>query len=234
MPSCLPIRQSACQRSGASRRSPSHPRPRTAPARELAYCRRRERKVTPARLTGLLRSLKIFGVHPRELKICHPWSWKRASLAGLLLALLGVPAIASDYGRPLYQWSDEQGTIRYTPYPGEVPRSRRSSLQRVESITSIFAPPPSRSALPPVGAGLPSAATAASAVDEAVLQLDEEAAAIARLQASIARDKALLENLISDPETAASREESADLSTIAERLPRHQAELQALLERRGP
>jgi len=185
-------------------------------------------------LTGLLRSLNIFGVHPRELKICHPWSWKRASLAGLLLGLLGAPATASDYGRPLFQWVDAQGTVRYTPYPEEVPRSRRASLQRVESITGAYWPPAAASALPPVDAGLPSAAAAAPPLDEAAAQLGEEAAAIARLQASIARDKALLENLISDPETAGALEESADLSAISERLPRHQADLEALLERRGP
>ena len=147
---------------------------------------------------------------------------KRSLVAGLLLALLGHPAAAVDYGKPLFQWRDGKGIVRYTPYPEEVPRSQRSTLERVDPLAGTerdpFAPP---------GAGaLPERP---GEVARRPGDVDQE---IARLELGIARDKAVLERLISDPETAQGIEDSADLAIIAERLPRQQAELAALLERR--
>lgn len=147
---------------------------------------------------------------------------KRSLVAGLLLALLGHPAAAVDYGKPLFQWRDGKGIVRYTPYPEEVPRSQRSTLERVEPVEGT-----ARDAFAPPGAGgveeRPGDGPRRSG------DVDQE---IARLELGIARDKAVLERLISDPETAQGIEDSEDLAIIAERLPRQQAELQKLLERR--
>ena len=147
---------------------------------------------------------------------------KRSLVAGLLLALLGHPAAAVDYGKPLFQWRDGKGIVRYTPYPEEVPRSQRSTLERVKPLDGMARD----GFVPPGGSGVPGRSGGGSTHPG---DFDQE---IAYLEVSIARDKAVLERLISDPETAQDTEDSADLAVIAERLPRQQAELEALLERR--
>ena len=147
---------------------------------------------------------------------------KRTLVAWLLLALLGHAASAIDYGKPLFQWRDAKGSIRYTPYPDEVPRSQRSTLERVKPLDGMARD----GFVPPGGSGVPGRSGGGSTHPG---DFDQE---IAYLEVSIARDKAVLERLISDPETAQGTEDSADLAVIAERLPRQQAELEALLERR--
>ncbi len=158
---------------------------------------------------------------------------KRALATWLLLALLGAPAAASDYGRALFQWVDAEGTVRYTAFPEEVPRSQRGTLQLVEASGAADWSPATAPALPAVDAAPPNALAEVPTLGEAVALAGEIDVAIARLEANIARDKAMLEVLISDPEMAQSLEESADLAAITERLPREQADLQALMERRG-
>lgn len=190
-----------------------------------------KRRSRRARLTSTPRSLRIAIVSRHIPDVFH--LAKRALCTWGLLALLGAPASANEYGRPLFRWVDAKGTVRYTPYPGEVPRSRRPTLERVEAgIGAEWSPQPA-SDLPAVGAGATSATSGVPPAEDPAGPPGELEAAIARLEASIARDQALLENLISDPETAETLEDSADLSAIAERLPRQQANLQALLERRG-
>lgn len=179
-------------------------------------------------MTDPLRSSKIRRVKSRTAKRLPRLA--RALCAWLLLAPLAGPASANDYGLPLFQWRDAQGTVRYTTYPDEVPRSQRATLRRVEASISSGWNLETASAVPAAAAGAAAGLPAPGNASEPASETD---AAIARLEATIARDKALLESLISDPEGVQTLEDSPDLSAIAERLPRQQADLEALLERRG-
>ena len=79
----------------------------------------------------------------------------RAAAAGLAL-LLGValpnpPAWAQARAPVLYQWTDENGNVRYTPDPERVPSSRRDSMQRLEPGVPPSAPPPAGACAQPGG-----------------------------------------------------------------------------------
>ena len=184
-----------------------------------------------ARLTCTPRSSKILIVKKRISDKLH-LATRALCLWGLMLPL-GTPASASEYGRSLFQWVDAEGSVRYTPYPEDVPRARRASLQRVTGgPTATWSPGPNAE-LPAVGAAATGAPSAPPDFGEVAGIPGDLEAAIANLQASIARDQALLANLISNPETAQTLESSSDLAVIAERLPHQQADLEALLERLG-
>jgi hypothetical protein len=104
-----------------------------------------------------------------------------AGLAALIgLALASTGAFASDPSSVLYQWTDEQGNVRYTPDPDRVPSGQRATLQPVEPgmpatsapgrpVTAPTEPappplqPPPAASAPPAPVAVPSAVAAPSA-----------------------------------------------------------------------
>jgi hypothetical protein len=56
----------------------------------------------------------------------------RTPAAALALLLSLAACSARDAGGALQQWTDEQGNVRYTTSPEQVPRDRRYTLTRVE------------------------------------------------------------------------------------------------------
>ena len=67
---------------------------------------------------------------------------RRQAAVALAAALLGPAAWAE-----VWQWTDSEGVVRYTPNPDRVPESQRGSLIRVEPGMEMPAPSPSK---PPV------------------------------------------------------------------------------------
>jgi hypothetical protein len=67
---------------------------------------------------------------------------RRQAAVALAAGLLGPAASAE-----VWQWTDAEGVVRYTPNPDRVPESQRGSLVKVEPGMEIPAPSPSR---PPV------------------------------------------------------------------------------------
>ena len=104
-----------------------------------------------------------------------------AGLAALIgLALASTGAFASDPSSVLYQWTDEQGNVRYTPDPDRVPSGQRATLQPVEPgmpatsapgrpVTAPTEPappplqPPPAASAPPAPVAVPSAVAAPAA-----------------------------------------------------------------------
>lgn len=139
-----------------------------------------------------------------------------------------APAAPADNGT-LYQWTDEQGVVRYTPDRGRVPGSARD----VQEIVAPAAPAPEANGAP-APAALP-ALMGSKLPDELVSPGEpppsndaELAAQIAELREAIARDQASLEEMV-----AAARAEGADadgtrLQAIANRLPMMRQELARL------
>jgi hypothetical protein len=165
----------------------------------------------------------------------------------LLLALLGSPAAAD-----VWQWTDAEGVVRYTPDPERVPAGRRDTMVKVEpgmpaprprgaptpgavyapsqelprGVDPFNAPDQARSLeavdVPEPGPGDPPAGAAAPAPSFA------ERSRRAEIAARIAADEEALKQLISNPD--APPPDSAELREIARRLPALQAELRALDE----
>jgi len=166
------------------------------------------------------------------------------ALALCALGLALAACAARSPGRDLYQWSDDQGNVRYTASPDAVPRSWRHTLARVEPGRSAEAnaelspgartlPRPAPSATewlrgeapPDAGASTEAAgAPPASATPEDVAALD---AAIRSLETEIAAAEIALADQI------AGSEQGAGVREASERLPQLQAELRALRERRA-
>ncbi len=177
--------------------------------------------------------------------------FRRARLLAVTMAGLCIAASigARDWGRPLFEWTDAQGVVRYTSYPERVPASRHDTLREVRqrseepgadpvalgifdssTANGIGVSAPSSSPGTAQGSpGGPSAAAAGSRQRTAPSALDRE---IAALEAKIARDQEILKTLISDPEAAPELSSSSDLATIARRLPQEQAELRSLVDQR--
>ncbi|MBW1687017.1 MAG: hypothetical protein JRS35_18365, partial [Deltaproteobacteria bacterium] len=65
-----------------------------------------------------------------------------AASVALATALLAPAALAE-----VWQWTDAEGAVRYTPNPDRVPQSQRSSLLKVEPGMELPTPSPSK---PPV------------------------------------------------------------------------------------
>lgn len=172
------------------------------------------------------------------------------ALCALGLALAACAARSP--GRALYQWSDEQGNVRYTTSPGEVPRVWRHTLARIEPGRSAEAnaelSPGARTeprsapsatewlrgeAPAEAGAGTEAAAAATGsapaapttpATPEEIAALDT---AIRALETEIAAAEIAL------AEQIGGAEQGAGVREASERLPQLQAELRALRERRA-
>jgi hypothetical protein len=111
----------------------------------------------------------------------------RALIAGLALlvgaATLPGTAPAERATPPLYQWTDADGNVRYTPDPDRVPSGRRSTLLLVVpglTPSRAAARPAAAVAAPPVAAAPPpSAAPIAAAPAPAPVAAPPAAAAVA-------------------------------------------------------
>ena len=69
-------------------------------------------------------------------------SLRRTATVALAAALLAPAAFAE-----VWQWTDAEGAVRYTPNPDRVPQSQRGSLLKVEPGMNLSTPSPSK---PPV------------------------------------------------------------------------------------
>jgi hypothetical protein len=69
-------------------------------------------------------------------------SLRHAAIVALAAALLAPAAFAE-----VWQWTDAEGAVRYTPNPDRVPESQRASLAKVEPGMNLPTPSPSK---PPV------------------------------------------------------------------------------------
>lgn len=177
----------------------------------------------------------------------------RALAAGALLLAFALAACrTSAPQRVLYQWSDAQGNVRYTTDPGDVPRSARATLTRVEPGRSAQAnaaalpgartePRPEPSAAEWLRGDETDAGAAASAGEAAeqaaVPTTPQEIAALdARIHAleqEITEAELALAQRVGEPELPGQPRDDAALREAAERLPQLQAELEALRTRRG-
>ncbi|MEM7412504.1 MAG: hypothetical protein AAF430_19900 [Myxococcota bacterium] len=168
----------------------------------------------------------------------------RAAALALAIALVGT-ASASPAGPrdPVYQWSDEDGNVRYTTDRDRIPDAYQERVREIEPGHDAFhnaalargARPLGRNvvtdedakysdALPAVEAAAPVDAPAPDpALEERILALET----------AIAADERWLEEAISDPERAKELRSTDEFRAVAERLPRRQAELQDLLQQRG-
>jgi hypothetical protein len=170
------------------------------------------------------------------------------ALALCALGLALAACAARGPGRALYQWSDEQGNVRYTTSPGEVPRAWRHTLARIEPGRSAEAnaalssgartqprSEPSatewlRGEAEGTGAVEPGAAAGASGSAPAAAtpeEIDALDAAIRALETEIAAAELALAEQIGDSE------QGAGVREASERLPQLEAELLALRERRA-
>jgi hypothetical protein len=177
-----------------------------------------------------------------------PSGHARAFALASVLFLLATPAFGRDWGQPLFEWTDPNGVVRYTAYPDRVPGESRGSLREIRHHpTDADGAPPvlgsfdrtgvaqgdddgtgtTPGVVPGYATGVPGGTGAPSARERSAL--DRE---IAALEAKITRDQEVLKTLISDPEAAPELSTSADLATIASRLPKQQAELRELRTQR--
>jgi hypothetical protein len=166
----------------------------------------------------------------------------RVGRAHLLLAalLLAPAAVGAGPRDPLYRWSDADGNVHYTSERERIPLLHRGDALRVEVAAEPDAP------LPPLGPATTPAAPEADAADGSLPAVEAQGAPgqaaaqppspldarIAALEREIEADEATLTAHIRDPERAAALRTSEDITAIAERLPRLQAELRALREQR--
>lgn len=168
----------------------------------------------------------------------HPAMRHPTLRAWLPLASLALLACASgEPSRSLYQWTDADGSVRYTAFPERIPSSRASTRRVVEAGATArqnaSAPRPGfESEVPPPQAPASASASAPGPgpATPAAHPLD---ARIAELEQRIETDEDTLKSLISDPERAAELRSSPQLREIGKRLPELQAELDALREQRA-
>ena len=170
----------------------------------------------------------------------------------LVAALLLAASPAADAA--VYQWTDEDGVVRYTADPSRIPGPQRATMVRVEPGMAPATAPPT-APLPVVpGSGAtqfeadpfnaPEQARTLEEVDVAapgpraqdVAVPPQSSARRAELVARIAKDEERLKALISStsPDGSAPLVDSSELREIARRLPALQAELRALDERASP
>ena len=89
--------------------------------------------------------------YTRERELTHPGRSRRIEQMGFLSRAASV-ALAAALLAPaafaeVWQWTDAEGVVRYTPNPDRVPQSQRGSLLKVEQGMVLPAPSPSK---PPV------------------------------------------------------------------------------------
>jgi len=161
----------------------------------------------------------------------------------LALVLCGVaPGGAAEETVKLYQWKDSDGVYRYTPELDRIPRYARDTVVEIRPgaapppQTPVYFDPDPRSPVVAVPGDSPKATTAATAPGGPAPgsgAADDLDARIRELEAEIGRDEEALKQLISAPGADADTEVSPELREIAARLPRLQAELASLQERRA-
>ena len=146
----------------------------------------------------------------------------RHAVAGLLiLAVLGLPAAPAR--AEIYRWIDDAGVAHFTTDRKQVPGRYRSSLSVVRA---------DRDAIPVDTLPLPPGATPPF-LEQSREPPRRQAAAIEKLEAEIARDRERIKQLISQGRWGGDELlTDPELRELAERLPRLQAELDAL--RGGP
>lgn len=150
-----------------------------------------------------------------------------ALLVAICAGSWALPAAGFADNGVLYQWTDEEGVVRYTPDRGRVPRSARE-------VQEIAAPTPVR----PESDGAPSAPGSLPAVmgsklpEELVTPAepppsspDALAARISELREAIARDEATLEQMVAATRSRGAEPDDARLQAIANRLPVMRTEL---------
>lgn len=173
---------------------------------------------------------------------------RRLGLAGC--ALIAIVAIAPGDARAdsdeapltIYQWTDANGTYRYTPELGNVPRFARESVVTIQageappsSDPVYFSPDPKA---PVITVPTPSSENESGAPyrpPAAGDQWGEYDARIREVETRIAEYEEALKALVSDPDGDADTALTPELREIAQRLPQLQAELTALYRgRRDP
>jgi uncharacterized coiled-coil protein SlyX len=158
------------------------------------------------------------------------------------LALCGAaPAGAAEETVTLYQWTDSDGVYRYTPEFDRIPGYARNTAVEIRPgagpppKTPVYFEPDPRSPVVAIPGDSPKTATASAEPGApaqgsgAASELDGR---IRELEAQIAEDEEALKQLISAPGADADTEVSPELREIAARLPRLQAELASLQQRR--
>lgn len=151
-----------------------------------------------------------------------------AAVGGAWLLLGQLPCAAAE----LYQWTDKDGVVRYTPDPDRVPASASDTLQAVESQT----PPRERNGAPLRPGALP--AVMGSELPEELLgpvvepgEASELDRRIETLRQAIERDRKALRDLVGQ-ERQGDPDWELEVETLANRLPALQAELAELEEQR--
>jgi len=150
-----------------------------------------------------------------------------AALAALLV-VCGAFTAAADGTATIYQWTDSEGTTRYTPDLGRVPVGARDTMVTIveedpgPGDTPAYFEPDPRADEAPIPDPAGDANAAPPPLDEATQ------ARIRELEAEIAENEEALKEYISDPANAAADRVPPELREIAEQLPKLQAELAAL------
>ncbi len=177
---------------------------------------------------------------------------RRVPIWGLVLLLEVAAACGGSSGgpAPLYLWTDEEGSVRYTANRSAIPRGDRRSSRRVvpgesegpEDAGEIgLAPDPAQPGSGtgvepgPLDAADPGRRPQTKSVEAAPPSTAELDARIREVEVSIARDQEALKVLIAE-EPAEGRDslaQSQQLREIAHRLPRLQAELRSLRAQRA-
>lgn len=150
-----------------------------------------------------------------------------ALLVAICAGSWALPAAGFADAGVLYQWTDEQGVVRYTPDRGRVPRSARD----VQEITAPTGVKREADGAPAVPGALP--AVMGSKLPEDLVTSDQPPPAtpdalearIAELREAIARDQATLEELVAATRKQDAEPDEARLQAIANRLPVMRTEL---------
>jgi uncharacterized coiled-coil protein SlyX len=167
----------------------------------------------------------------------------RGWVTALALALCGAgPASAAEETITLYQWKDSDGVYRYTPNFDRIPGYARDTAVEIQpgaappSNAPVYFDPDPRAPVVAIPSQSPETATANAAPDTPAQNSEDPSdldARIRELEARIAEDEEALKQLISAPGADADTEVSPELREIAARLPRLQAELASLRQRRA-
>jgi hypothetical protein len=167
----------------------------------------------------------------------------RGWATALALALCGAaPASAAEETATLYQWEDSNGVYRYTPEFDRIPGYARHTAVEIRpgaappSKTPVYFDPDPRAPVVAIPSQSPETATASAAPGTPAQDSGASSdlgARIRELEARIAEDEEALKQLISAPGADADTEVSPELREIAARLPRLQAELASLRQRRA-
>lgn len=154
-----------------------------------------------------------------------------ARLVAVCGGIVGIAAASLAADGRLYQWTDGEGVVRYTPDRDRIPRGARDTIEVVEP----GAPDPEPNGSPTSPAALP--AVMGPKLEQR-LKLDPEQAPpedpaeldqkIRELRDSIAREQATLRQLMAAEKGEGADEWDARITTIANRLPVMQAELKRL------